>query len=164
MLLASASRPFAATMIFERNRIAVRTKSAAGRACSATPSGRVMVASELASITRILRSSSDLVERRPRRGHDRSRDRTLDERGVDEPEMTIAIPAEDFTDGEDRASEVAEQHDTLTLVSACHGLTDEGFRGPEATVRSAAGGLDVHIRTSHLTGQQLQSRRQLGAV
>jgi hypothetical protein len=123
-----------------------------------------MVASELASITRILRGAGHLVERGTRRGHDRSRNRTLDEWGVDKPEMTIAIPTEDFTDGEDGAPEVAEQHDSLALVGMRHGLTDEGFRRAEASIRSTAGRLDVYVRTSHLTGQQLQSRCQLGAV
>jgi len=123
-----------------------------------------MVASELASITRILRGAGNLVQRRTRRGHDRGRDRTLDEWGIDKPEVTVAIPTEDLTDREDRAPEVTEQHDSLALVGLRHGLTHEDLRGPEAAVRSATGRLDVHVRTGHLTGQQLQSRCQLGAV
>jgi hypothetical protein len=107
---------------------------------------------------------SDLIERRTRRGHDRCSHSTLDEWGVDKAELTVAIAAEDFTDGEDRAAEVAEQHDSFALVGMRHGLTDEGLRGPEASVRSTARRLDVHVGTGHLTGQQLQSRCQLGAV
>jgi len=116
------------------------------------------------NVLRILRGAGHLVERRTRRGHDRGRDRTLDEWGVDKPEMTVAVAAEDFTDSEDRAAEVTEQEDALALVGLRHGLTDEGLRGSEASVGPATGRLYVHVRPGHLTGQQLQSRCQLGAV
>src|ERR1700682_2808305 len=145
MLLASASRPFAATMILDRKRIAVRTNSAAGRACNATPSGRVMVASEVASIARLLRGAGHLLEGCSRRGDDRCSDRTFDEWRVDQPEVPVAISAKDFTDGEYRAAEVAEEQDSLSLVGLRHGLADERLRGPQASVRAAPGRLDVQL-------------------
>src|ERR1700693_2066043 len=125
MLFASASRPFAATTIFERKRIAVRTKSAAGRAWSATPSGSVMVASELASIAGLFSSLGHLVERCSRRSDDRGCHRALDEGRIDKPDVAVAVAAEHLAHGEDGAAEVAEQQDAVALIGSLDGREDE---------------------------------------
>jgi hypothetical protein len=64
-LFASASRSPLTTVISASNPIAVRTKTAAGRACNATSDGNLSWVSELLRSTGFLRSSGHLIERLP---------------------------------------------------------------------------------------------------
>src|SRR4029077_10238702 len=116
MLLASAVLPLEPTVTRDRNRSAVFTKVAAGRACSAPPAGSGTVDSELGGPARLFGGSRHVFERLARRRHHRGRDGTLDERRVDQPNMTIGLALEQVANGEDGAAEVGQHDHALSAV------------------------------------------------
>src|SRR5204862_438993 len=124
MLLASATFPLTPTMTRDRKRKAVLTKVAAGRACRATLWGSVTSISELACTTRLFRCPRHVFEILSRRRHHGRRDRALDKRRVDEPDVAVAAaPSKKVADCEDRAAHVCELADRLGLARpTVHGL------------------------------------------
>jgi hypothetical protein len=68
------------------------------------------------------------------------------------------------TNGQDRAAEVAEDDDALTLVCRANRGTHAVLVGPEAAVRQAAGRLDPHVGPGHLRRQRGEALRKLRAV
>src|SRR5690242_14567287 len=89
--------------------MAVRTKSAAGRACRSTPSGSATVTmSELVGTFGLLGSTDDVVEPDPGARGDRRGDGALDDGGVRQADVTVRATLEQRADGEDRRAEVAE--------------------------------------------------------
>src|SRR5437879_11920086 len=123
MLFASAILPLTPTVTRERNRIAVLTKFAAGRACSATAAGSAIVISltgprelaefsglKLACTASILSGPSHLVQVLAGRRHHRGRDCTLDDLRVDETHVAVAPPfLEQVAHGQHGAAQVGEQ-------------------------------------------------------
>jgi len=123
-----------------------------------------MVASEFASIARLLGRLRDLVEWRARRSDDRGCNRSFDKRRVDEPDVPVAIALEHLAHGEDCAAQITQEQDAITLVGSLDCGANQLVRRAEASVLVATGGLDMHIRPRHLTGKKGQPRRQLWAV
>src|SRR3954447_1140040 len=165
-LFALASRSPADTVTSAAKPIAVRTKSAAGRAWRSTSGGSLTtVASELACATGFLRGSCDIVQRHVRgRGHGR-RHRALHDRRVDEAHASVAVVAlKNMADGEDRAAEVAEHHHARALIGRANRRANAVPVGPEAAAGQAAGGLDPHLGPGHLGGQRREALRKLRAV
>src|SRR5256885_6925424 len=121
MLLASATFPFTPTMTRDRKRKAVLTKVAAGRACRATLWGSATSISELACTTRLFRCPRHVFEILSRRRHHGRRDRALDKRGVDEPDVAVAAALfKKGADGEGRAGPVCEHDACLARVRPPH--------------------------------------------
>src|SRR5260370_14605580 len=119
MLLASATFPSAPTVTRERNRRAVFTNVAAGRACTPTPAGSATTDSELAGTAGILGGFRHVLQRLARRRHDRRRHRPLDERSVDQAHLAVHLAFEQVANGEDRAAEVSEHNHAFATVSPC---------------------------------------------
>src|SRR5688572_14409504 len=164
-LFASTSRSPAATWTLAAKPMAVRTKSAAGRACRSTPPGSVTTnPSELACATRVLRRSGDIVERHVRRCGHRRCDRALDDRRVHESDMAVPVPLEHMADGEDRAAEISENHDPGPLVRRADRRAHPVLVGSEAAVGKTAGGLDAHLGTGHLRSKGSETLRKIRAV
>src|SRR5712691_1613528 len=164
MLLASASFPSAPTVTRDRNRRAVFTKVAAGRACRATPGGRVTLDSELAGTAGVLGGLHHVLERLARRRHDRCRHRALDERSVDQANMAVHLAFEQVANGEDRAAEVGEHHHALATVSPCDRLSHRVPAGAERPARAPAGRLDLHAVAGDLGCQVRQAAGEFMAV
>jgi hypothetical protein len=123
-----------------------------------------MVASEFASIARLLGCLRHLFEWRARRSDDRGCNRTFDKGCVDEPDVPVAIAVEHLAYGEDCAAKITQEQDTVTLVGSLDRGANQLVRSAETSVLVAAGGLDAHVRPCHLTGKKRQPRRQLWAV
>src|ERR1700682_1163423 len=87
MLFALATLPFEPTVSWDRNRSAVLTNVAAGRAWRATPAGSATVDSELAGTARILGGSGHVFERLAGGRHDGGRDGAFDEGSVHQPDV-----------------------------------------------------------------------------
>src|SRR4029077_3133532 len=87
MLFASADLPFTPTVTRDWNRIAVLTKFAAGRACSATAPGSATWISECAGTACLLGRASDGVQLHPGRRRHRRGDRAFHERRVGKADM-----------------------------------------------------------------------------
>src|SRR5260370_5023030 len=116
MLLASATFPSAPTVTRDRNRRAVFTKVAAGRACRATPARSATVDSELAGTTGILGGFRHVLQRLARRRHDRRRNGPLDERTVDQAHLARGLAFKQAANGEYAAPEVGEPDHDLPAV------------------------------------------------
>src|SRR5260370_20874059 len=156
MLLASATFPSAPTVTRDRNRRAVFTKVAAGRACRATPAGSATVDSELAGATGILGGFRHVLQRLARRRHDRRRNGALDERSVDQAHMAVHPPFEQVTNCEDRAPEVGAHDHALAAVGARDRLSHRVPAGAEQHARAPARRLDLHAVAAALGGQARQ--------
>jgi len=120
-----------------------------------------MAASEFASIARVLGCLRHLVEWRTRRSDDRGCNRTLDKGGVDEPDVAVAIAVEHFAYGQDCAAQIADEQHAIALVGSLDRGANQLIGGAETSVPVPTGGLDVYIRSGHLTGKKRQPRRQL---
>src|SRR5439155_3507237 len=106
--------PSTPTVTRDRNRIAVLTKLAAGRACSATESGSATLSSELVCTACLFRRPRHIIEVLPGRRHHRRRDRPLDERSIDESDVAVATAVfQQVADREDRAAEIPQHYDSL---------------------------------------------------
>src|SRR3954453_6490713 len=117
-LLASASRSPEATVRIEVKPSAVRTKSAAGRACRSTPAGNATRASELVCIAGVLRRLHDGLDVGPDRPHDCTRAGPLDERRLPKSDHAVAFALEHMPDREYRAAQVADHDDACAAVGA----------------------------------------------
>ena len=165
MLLASATLPLTPTVTRDRKRIAVLTKVAAGRACSATAWGRVTWTSELACTTSLLGRSRHVFESLSRRRNHRRRDGTLDKRRVDQPDMAVAAALfQEVADREDRAAEVREHDDALSGVSPVDRAPDSAVGGPQRPVRASARRLHSDLVPGQLRRQRGQPVSELKAV
>src|SRR5260370_8977460 len=122
MLLASATFPSAPTVTRERNRRAVFTNVAAGRACRATPAGRATVDSELAGTAGILGGFRHVLQRLARRRHDRRRYGSLDERSADQAHMSVHLAFEQVANSADRTAQLHRPTHALPTDSPCDRL------------------------------------------
>src|SRR5256885_5547683 len=165
MLLASATLPFTPTVTRDRKRSAVLTNAAAGRACSATEWGRAISISELACTTGLFGCTRHVFEILSRGRHHCRRDRALDKRRIDEPDVAVA-PAlfQQVADGEDRTAQVGEHHHPLTGVGTCDRAAHGVVCRPQSPIRATAGRLDAHLAPGQLGGQSGQPPRELKAV
>src|SRR6202011_4709220 len=150
MLLASATFPSVPTVTRARKRKAVFTNVAGGRACSAPPAGRTTVDSELAGTARFLCRPCHVLERLPRRRHDRRRHRPFDERGVDQAHVSVRLALEQVANCEDGAAEVGQHHDPLAGVGTGDRLSHRIAVRAERPVRAPARGLDLDLAARHL--------------
>src|SRR3954469_1685774 len=91
--------------------MAVRTKSAAGRAWRSTSDGSATVVSELRGITSLLGGADDVLEPDAGAGGDRGGDGALDDGRVGQPHVAVGPAGEQRADGEDGGAEVAEHAD-----------------------------------------------------
>src|SRR5437773_758710 len=165
MLLASATFPFTPTMTRDRKRKAVLTKVAAGRACRATVWGSATSILELACTTRLFRCPRHVFEILSRRRHHGRRDRALDKRRVDEPDVAVAAALfKKVADCEDRAAQVCEQDDALAGVGTLDGASHRVVRGAQGAIRATPGRLDPDLVTGKLGRQRGQPVGQLKAV
>src|SRR5712691_11889391 len=164
MLLASATFPSEPMVSRERNRSAVFTKVAAGRAWSATPAGRATVDSELAGTARFLGGFGHVLERLAGRRHDGRGHRALDEGSVHQSDVAVGLALEQVADGEDRAAEVGEHDHALAAVGPRDRLPHGVAIRPELSVRTTARGLDFHLSPGDLGGQIRKAARELKAV
>jgi hypothetical protein len=97
------------------------------------------------------------------RGGHRGRHGALDERGVGEP-GAVAVVVEHRADGQDRAAEVAQDHDAVAALRRVDGGPHAGAVGAQPAVHVAARRLDPHVRPGHLPGQLGGARRDLTAM
>src|ERR1022692_3965654 len=123
-----------------------------------------MVASEFASIARVLGCLRHLVEWRARRGDHRGCNRTLDKGGVDEPDMAVAIAVEHFAYGEDCAAQIADEQYAIALVGSLDRGANQLVGSTQASFLAPPGGPDVNIRPCHRPGKKGQPRRQLWSM
>ncbi len=119
MLFAFALFPLASTFIVASNRAASRTKSPAGRACSATPSGsRPRTVSELGVIARFLGRATTSSTVRLSRRHP-CRNRTFHERRIRKQHTRPLVRPELLqrcTHGEHRAAQIGDHHASLAVL------------------------------------------------
>src|SRR3954468_21844861 len=120
--------------------MAVRTKSAAGRAWRSTPSGSAtVVVSELGNTSGLLCGADDVLEPDARARGDRGGDGALDDGRVGEPHVAVGTALEQRADGEDRGAEVAEHaHAAAGAARARDRVADAVLVGTEAAVGATA--------------------------
>src|ERR1700682_99646 len=159
MLLASTTLLSEPTVSRERNRSAVFTNVAAGRAWRATPAGSATVVSELTGTTCFLSRLRDILERLPRRRHHSGRYRALDERSVHQPDVAAGLALEQVADRQDGAAEVGEDDDALAGVRASKRLTDGVSARPERPARTASRRFNLDLGAGDLSGQIGQALR-----
>jgi hypothetical protein len=151
------------------NRIAVRTKSAAGRAWRSTLSGSltltpVQAISELGCTAGLLGCTRDIAEWASHRGDHGRRYGAFYERGVHELGVPVALALEDVTDGEDRTAQIPEDDDAVALVGTADRVAHEPVIGAERSLRPPACDLDADIGTRDLACELRDPARQIGAV
>jgi hypothetical protein len=78
--------------------------------------------------------------------------------------VAVAVPLEDVTDGEDCAAEVAEDHDSGSLVRGADRRAHPVLIGPQAAVGKTAGRRDAHVGPRHLRRKGGETRRKVRAV
>jgi hypothetical protein len=78
--------------------------------------------------------------------------------------MAVGFALEEVADGEDRAAEVREDHDSLAAVGARDRLSHGVAARAKRTARAAPGGLDLHLAAGHLGGQVGEASSQFSAV
>jgi hypothetical protein len=137
--------------------MAVRTNSAAGRACRSTLPGSAtrtsaIVVSELACTTGPLRRSRYLGQLTSGRRDDSRRDRSLNQRSIDQPSVPVTLPLEDVADRQDCASEITEHNHTITLIGPADRLSHQPVVSANSATGTSAGDLDSNVRTRHLAG------------
>jgi hypothetical protein len=152
------------TAILASNPIAVRTKSAAGRACSATSGGSLTVRSELSGTAGLLGGAGDFFKRESGGGGDRGCDRTLDQGSVDDADAAVRVSLEHMSDCEEGASEVSEHHHPLALLGGLDRAADQIFAGSEAAIVGAPRPLDPHVRAGPFHGKLDQPTCDLWTV
>src|SRR3954447_12270209 len=123
--------------------MAVRTKSAAGRAWRSTSDGSATVVSEFCGTTSLLCGTDDVLEPDARARGDRGGDGALDDGRVGEPHVAVGAALEQRADGEDRGAEVAEHaHAAAGAARARDRVADAVLVGTEAAVGATARHLD----------------------
>src|SRR4051812_10145136 len=134
--------------------MAVRTKSAAGRAWRSTPAGSATVVSELVNTLGLLGGADDVFEPDPgARGHRRG-DRALDDGGVGEADVAVGPAGQQRADGEDRRAEIAEDADaSAAAAGALDRVRHAVLVGAQPAVGATARGLDGDGVPGHLRGQ-----------
>src|SRR3954453_11138850 len=134
--------------------MAVRTKSAAGRAWRSTPAGSATVVSELVGILGLLGRADDVVEPDARARGDRRGDGALDDRGVGQADVPVGPALEQRADGEDRRAEVAEHADApAAAAGALDRVGHAVLVGAQPAVGPATCGLDGDGVAGHLGGE-----------
>src|SRR5436190_3497238 len=133
--------------------MAVRTKSAAGRAWRSTPAGRATVVSELVDTTGLLGGADDVLEPDAAARGDGGGDGALNDGGVGEPDVAVGATFEQRADGEDRGAQVAEHaHAAAGPARAGDRVLDAVLVGAEAAVGATARELDGNGGSGHLGG------------
>src|SRR6266566_629366 len=168
MLLALATLPsvssFRPTVTCDRNRRAVLTKVAAGRAWRETPAGSATVDSKLACTAGFLCGLCHVFERLAGGRHDRGRHGSLNEWSVHQPDVAVGFALEQVTHRENGAAEVGEHDHALTAIGTGDGLSDRVSVGAQLAVRTTAGGLDLDVGARDLGGELSQPACQFQAV
>src|SRR3954447_15575679 len=144
--------------------MAVRTKSAAGRAWRSTSDGSATVVSEFCGTTSLLCGTDDVLEPDAGAGRDRGGDGALDDGRVGEPHVAVGPAGEQRADGEDGGAEVAEHADAATAAARTRDRVAHAVLvGAQAAVGPAARRLDGNGVAGHLRGQLRDPPREAPA-
>jgi hypothetical protein len=165
-LFASASWSPAPTAISLEKPIAMRTNSAAGRACKATSAGSVTRASnsELTGTPGLLGGVHDRVEPLTGGRSDGGRDRPLYQRCVHQSDRVRVTVLEHVASREKGTPKVAEHNHARAAVGAFDGFCDALVAGAEIAVRTASGPLDAYLATAELGGKLGKTFGEIRAV
>src|SRR6266851_2081908 len=162
-LLASAVLEPTANSTADRNFAAATASDPAGRACRSPV--RVIAASQLPDMTRLLGRLEHRLDVSAGCGGDRGRDRALDEGGVghgDRPREVLL--GEERPDGEHRTAEVGQYHHAGAAAGPQQRMADPGDAGPDAALVGAARRGDDHASAADLPGHLGRSLGERGAV
>src|SRR5215470_10582268 len=162
-LFASAVLAPTASSTADWNFAAVTASDPAGRACRSPV--RVIAASELPGMTRLLRRLQYRLDVPAGCGGDRGRDRALDERRIGQGDRPgEVLLGEQRPDGEHRAAEVGQDHHAGAGADRPHRPADPGDAGADATLIRAARRGDDHAPAADLPGHLGRALGERGAV